>query len=90
MVVVCFQITAIGFFSLPTRGVAALTFARGRQGRHVIKEIGIFGDEPLVFMGQTWGFARASGVLFAFAVAIKTFFITSAHLFHHERKPFLS
>ena len=35
-------------------------------------------------MGQTWGFARASGVLFAFAVAIKTFFISSAHLFHHE------
>ena len=67
-----------------------LTFARGRRGRHVIKEIEIFDDEPLVFMGQTWGFARASGVLFAFSVAIKTFFITSAHLFYHERKPFLS
>ena len=67
-----------------------LTFACGRRGRHVIKEIGIFDDEPLVFMGQTWGFVRASGVLFAFAIAIKTFFITSVHLFHHERKPFLS
>ncbi|WP_298948770.1 hypothetical protein [uncultured Alloprevotella sp.] len=70
--------------------MATLTFAPGRQGAGVIKEIGIFDDEPLVFMGQTWGFARASGVLFAFAVAIKTFFITSAHLFYHERKPFLS
>ncbi|MBF0951945.1 MAG: hypothetical protein HXK18_00085 [Alloprevotella tannerae] len=70
--------------------MAALTFARDRQGAGVVKEIGIFGDEPLVFMGQTWGFARASGVLFAFSVAIKTFFITSANLFYHERKPFLS
>ena len=70
--------------------MAALTFARGRQGAGVVKEIGIIDDEPLVFMGQTWGFARASGVLFAFSAAIKTFFITSAHLFHHERKPFLS
>ena len=70
--------------------MAALTFARDRQGAGVVKEIGIFGDEPLVFMGQTWGFARASGVLFAFSVAIKTFFITSAHLFYHARKPFLS
>ena len=67
-----------------------LTFARGRQGAGVVKEIGIIDDGPLVFMGQTWGFARASGVLFAFAVAIKTFFITSVHLFYHERKPFLS
>ena len=67
-----------------------LTFARGRRGRHVIKEIEIFDDEPLVFMGQTWGFARASGVLFAFAVAIKTFFITSVSCFYRERKGVLS
>ena len=67
-----------------------LTFARGRRGRHMIKGIGIFDDEPLVFMGQTWGFVRASGVLFAFAVAIKTFFITSVSLFYREMKPFSS
>ena len=57
-------------FQASGKRVAALTFARGRQGAGVVKEIGIIDDEPLVFRGQTWGFARASGVLFAFAVAI--------------------
>ena len=77
-------------FQASGKGAAALTFARGRQGGTVAGEIGITYDESLTFKRRTLGFACAPDVLFVFAVAIKTFFITSTSLFHHERKPFLS